>query len=53
MQKGVQSTITGIFICILALLMWRLTHNFIGWFIIFVPASFYTLYGVYHIFKDD
>ena len=34
----------------LALLMWRLTHNVIGWLVFFLPGSALVLWGIYRGF---
>ena len=41
----VVAIVNGIFALGLALLMWRITHSFLGWLALFVPGSILVLWG--------
>lgn len=49
MSKGVQALMFGLFGIILSLLMWRITHSFVGWALMFIPGSCFIAYGLYRI----
>lgn len=52
MPKYVENIMLGIFILILALFMWRITHSFEGWAILFICGTVFVLMGLYQMFKD-
>jgi membrane-bound ClpP family serine protease len=41
----------GIFILILALIIWHTTNNFYGWLVLFIPGSIYIFRGLHGIIK--
>lgn len=47
MDKGVSSLLLGLFVLSLALVLWRLTGNFVGWAALYGPGAVYTLRGLY------
>jgi hypothetical protein len=53
MSKGVSSTVMGMFILGLALIMWRSTLSLPGWAVLFVPGALLTLRGVYVIIRHE
>jgi hypothetical protein len=43
MEKSIQDICLGIFILLLSLVIWRLTHNALGWVVLFLPGSYFIL----------
>jgi hypothetical protein len=39
MEKSIQDICLGIFILLLSLVIWRLTHNALGWVVLFLPGG--------------
>ena len=52
MSDSVKNLFTGIFVLILALFMWRMTHNIWAWLVFFIPGSGYTLFGIWQVIKE-
>lgn len=46
MDKPLSSLVLGVFILILAMIMWRTTHSFLGWAVLYGPGAFYTIRGL-------
>ena len=53
MPRGVRKCGEGVFALALSLLLWRLTGSFVGWLVMFAPATAVTVYGLYRIFLMD
>lgn len=51
MPDAAKDLFLGIFILILALLMWRATGNFWAWLLFWAPGSFYIMMGLVKIFR--
>jgi len=50
--EGVSSLLLGIFILILALVMWWSTGSFLGWAALYLPGAFYTFRGLYGVTEE-
>ena len=50
--QGISSLLLGIFILILALIMWRATASFLGWAALYIPGAFYTFRGLYGVTEE-
>ncbi|HEV8503738.1 MAG TPA: hypothetical protein VGR63_19355 [Casimicrobiaceae bacterium] len=53
MERASVFIANGLIALALALLLWRLTHNFAGWLALFAPGSALVLRGVYLIMRDE
>ena len=51
MPRGVMEVFQGVFILILALLLWRATGSFFGWLALFVPGAGYVAWGLVKIMQ--
>lgn len=51
MGEDEKDLVLGTFVVILSLIMWRLTHEFLGWAVLFWPGSFYVLRGIWRLFR--
>jgi membrane-bound ClpP family serine protease len=52
MPDSVKDIALGIFILMLALIMWRIEENFWAWLVFFIPGSFYVVWGIIKALKD-
>jgi hypothetical protein len=52
-QKALNYIFNGIVALALSILIWRLTHNFVGWLVLALPGGALILYGWYLILKED
>jgi membrane-bound ClpP family serine protease len=52
MPDPVKDIALGIFILFLALIMWRVEENFWAWLALFIPGSFYVVWGIIKVLKD-
>lgn len=52
MDREKSEIVLGIFILVLSLLMWRMTHVFIAWAIFFLPGAGFTFHGIYLRLRD-
>ena len=52
MKAGVKEFFMGIFVLLLALIMWRATHSFWAWLVFFIPGAFYVLFGLCQVIKE-
>jgi hypothetical protein len=52
MAQGISSLLLGIFILILALIVWRATGNFLGWAVLYIPGAIYTFRGLYAVTEE-
>jgi hypothetical protein len=53
MTKGLKFLFTGIFVTILALFMWRTTHNIWAWLVFFIPGGYYTFNGIWLVYFEN
>jgi hypothetical protein len=44
-KAGAFELLLGLFILALSILLWRLTENYWGWLVLFLPGAFYTFLG--------
>jgi hypothetical protein len=51
--RSVNLIIMGIFILILALVLWRMTHSFLGWLVLFIPGTAFVMRGLLLIVRGD
>jgi membrane-bound ClpP family serine protease len=51
-SEGTKEIVLGIFVLLLALLMWRLTSSTWGWAVLFLSGSFFVLFGWWKLFRD-
>jgi hypothetical protein len=52
MPKGAMQLFEGIFVLILAIVIWRLTHSFIGWAMLFAPGAALVSLGLVRVIGD-
>lgn len=52
MQDGVYLIVNGLCSLIGALLIWKITHNFYGWAVLFFPGSTLVLIGLARVFRS-
>ena len=52
MPDGVWEIFQGLFGIILALFLWRATHNWWGWLALWLPGSAFILYGIWKAWKS-
>jgi hypothetical protein len=52
MSPGVYELVNGICALIASLLIWKITGNYLGWLVLFVPGSAFVLTGLWKSWKD-
>jgi membrane-bound ClpP family serine protease len=52
MPESIKDIFLGIFILFLAFIMWRVEKNFWAWLVLFIPGSFYVVWGIIKAIKD-
>ena len=53
MTGSAGAILNGIFALILALVVWRMTHSFIGWAALFAPGAGLVLWGLVRVLRGD
>jgi hypothetical protein len=52
-MPGVRELFQGVFILILALLIWRATGSFLGWLALFAPGAGYVVVGLVKVLRGE
>jgi hypothetical protein len=52
MAAGTYELVNGICALIAALLIWYITHSFLGWLVLFIPGSVLVLLGIWKNLND-
>ena len=50
--QGISALLLGIFILVLALIVWWTTRNLLGWAALYLPGAFYTFRGLYTVTEE-
>jgi membrane protein implicated in regulation of membrane protease activity len=53
MSPGIYEIVNGMCALIFSLLIWRITGNFWGWLVLFLPGSYLVFVGCWKVFKSD
>ena len=53
MSRGIRAIFLGMFIVLLAWIVWRATGSYWGWLALFVPGGIYVLFGCVWTVEDE
>jgi hypothetical protein len=52
LPKSVQTIFNGLVALALALIVWRVTHSFLGWLVLFLPGAGLVFWGLFLVWKE-
>ena len=52
MSAGTYELVNGLCALIASLLIWKITGNYLGWLVLFIPGSVLVFLGIWRLFTD-
>jgi hypothetical protein len=53
LSRGIGGVCLGLFVLALSWIVWKTTGSYLGWLVLFLPASVYVLVGCVWIVQDE